>query len=426
MPAIRMRSLAPASLCLAHDTLAITLSLSYPHSDVPIHPFVRGCGRPVRRELRRRPSPLCAWAAGGWTGMACVEGWARRPSSHECGWGAWGWAGVAHAKEGWAVRAVPPLVCMDGVGLDAPSVLLRTRAGRGVWGWAGMARTKGWAHLPSSCVCRQGRAGRDVWGWAGDTCAEGDWGGCWEGRGRGAVGPCERSGPDTGEWPARPLCACEGAVAVNAGDRVVARDAGEGEEVDKGGGRRGGVLVPWTLWRKQVVPAKSVYVAQCHGLTLPHPHYPVLGLYSSRPPHPPICGCKTADTPPLPLYRAPPFVRRKRCTMIRGAQAIPPCLDHHVRAGPPPPGPSLPNICPIRVERVRMRARHPSPSLPVMVLPARCGTRLGSQLSNTENAEVICWEGVTRVVMTDRSWLRSTTHSGKGKVAVVGQTPRAH
>ncbi|KAH8983322.1 hypothetical protein EDB86DRAFT_2833988 [Lactarius hatsudake] len=35
-------------------------------------------------------------------------------------------------------------------------------------------------------------------------------------------------------------------------------------------------------------------------------------------------------------------------------------------------------------------------------------------------------EGVQQVVMTDRSWLHSTTHSGKGKVAVAGQTPRAH
>ncbi|KAH9005510.1 hypothetical protein EDB86DRAFT_3098556 [Lactarius hatsudake] len=44
MPAVRAHSLAPASLCLAHNTLAITLSLSYPHSDVPIHPFMRGRG----------------------------------------------------------------------------------------------------------------------------------------------------------------------------------------------------------------------------------------------------------------------------------------------------------------------------------------------------------------------------------------------
>ncbi|KAH8985509.1 hypothetical protein EDB86DRAFT_3246405 [Lactarius hatsudake] len=221
MPAVHARSLTPASLRLTHNTLAITLSLSYPHSNVPIHPFVCGRGGPVRGGLTCQPSPLCAWAAGGWTGVARAEGWACHPSSRECGRGAWGWAGVARAeegwavhavpplvcvdgagpcalsvllrtqagrgawgwagvacaKEGWAVRAIPPLACVDGAGLDAPSVLLCTRAGQGAWGWAGVARAKGWAHLPSSRVCGQGRAGRDAWGWAGDACAEGDWGG---------------------------------------------------------------------------------------------------------------------------------------------------------------------------------------------------------------------------------------------------------
>ncbi|KAH8990380.1 hypothetical protein EDB86DRAFT_2831141 [Lactarius hatsudake] len=64
--------------------------------------------------------------------------------------------------------------------------------------------------------------------------------------------------------------------------------------------------------------------------------------------------------------------------------------------------------------------------LSVTVLPAHCGTQLGSRLLNTENAKVVRWEGVMIVVMTDRSWLHSTTRSGKGKVAVAGQTLRAH
>ncbi|KAH9165280.1 hypothetical protein EDB89DRAFT_2077003 [Lactarius sanguifluus] len=50
MPTVRMRSLAPASLHLVHDTLAITLSLSHPRSDVPILPFMRSS--PTRVALR--------------------------------------------------------------------------------------------------------------------------------------------------------------------------------------------------------------------------------------------------------------------------------------------------------------------------------------------------------------------------------------
>ncbi|KAH9010400.1 hypothetical protein EDB85DRAFT_1902068 [Lactarius pseudohatsudake] len=207
-----------------------------------------------------------------------AAGWTRRPSPLRVRAAGLAWP----ARRGG--RTVPLLASVGGAGLDAPSVPLRTRAGRGTWGWAGMARAEGWAHRPSSRVC--GRGGARGAG-QGVAWAEGDWGGravlrAPAGRGQGDVPSCtpfprERGGADKGEgadvssfraeggcwgegrdWgaaagPRAPYLRAKGAAAVNAGDgrsgwvtysRVppfranVAAVTGEGEEVDEGGGRR--------------------------------------------------------------------------------------------------------------------------------------------------------------------------------------------
>ncbi|KAH9069675.1 hypothetical protein EDB83DRAFT_2580947 [Lactarius deliciosus] len=272
-------------------------------------------------------------------------------------------AGVARAEEDWAGgahgvglawpaqrggRTVTPLANAGrarGAGLCAPSLLLRA--------WAG----QGWTHCPSSCIRGQGgargvglvwpvrrggrtvpplayagRAGRGAWGWAGIACAEGDWGGhtvlrapagrgrddvpscapfppewgrCWEGRGQGAASPRDRGGPDMGEGPARPLSACEGTAAVNVGDRVgerlkTVRDAG-----------RGGVLV---LGRRDVMGMGPVLDPVAEASCACHVSY---WVHSFPLAHPFADARGQADTPPLPLHCAPPFVCRKRCTMGR-------------------------------------------------------------------------------------------------------------
>ncbi|KAH9039483.1 hypothetical protein EDB83DRAFT_2318434 [Lactarius deliciosus] len=241
---------------------------------IPPLACVGGAGLDAPSVLLRTRAGRGAW---GWAGVARAEGWAHRPSSRECGRGAWGWA----------VRAVPPLACVGGAGMDALSVLLRTRAGRGAWGWAGVARAKGWAHRPSSRVCGQGRAG------------------CWEGRGQGVASLRDCGGPDMGEGPACPLSACEGTAAVNAGDRVgerlkTARDAG-----------RGGVLV---LGWRDVMGMGPVLDPVAEASHACHVSY---WVHSFPLAHPFADARGQADTPPLPLHRAPPFVRRKRCTMGR-------------------------------------------------------------------------------------------------------------
>ncbi|KAH9161065.1 hypothetical protein EDB89DRAFT_1914111 [Lactarius sanguifluus] len=79
----------------------------------------------------------------------------------------WGWAGVA--------RAVPPLVCMGGAGLDAPSILLYVgRVGRVGLGWRGLC---GGVGAPSLLSHMRAGWGRVRGAGAGVTCAEGDWGG---------------------------------------------------------------------------------------------------------------------------------------------------------------------------------------------------------------------------------------------------------
>ncbi|KAH9018075.1 hypothetical protein EDB85DRAFT_1897358 [Lactarius pseudohatsudake] len=112
------------------------------------------------------------------------RGWTRRPSPLRAR--AAGLAWPAPRRTGLCALSLP---LRAWVGLDTPSVLLRTRAGRG-GGWAGVTRAEGVAHRPSSCYA--GGAGRGAWGWAGIACAEGDWGGhavlrARVGRGRGDV-----------------------------------------------------------------------------------------------------------------------------------------------------------------------------------------------------------------------------------------------
>ncbi|KAH9082182.1 hypothetical protein EDB83DRAFT_2547873 [Lactarius deliciosus] len=313
---------------------------------VPPLACVGGAGLDAPSVLLRTRAGRGAW---GWAGVARAEGWAHRPSSCECGRVAWGWAGVARAEEGWAVRAVPPLACVGGAGMDALSVLLRTRAGRGAWGWAGVARAKGWAHRPSSRVCGQGGAGEGPGRRALMRTLSARMGQMLGREGPGAAGPRDRGGPDMGEGPARPLSACEGTVAVNAGDRVgerltAARDAG-----------RGGVLV---LGRRDVMGMGPVLDPVAEASRACHVSY---WVHSFPLAHPFADARGQADTPPLPLHRAPPFVRRKRCTMGRVGPS--PVSGPPRSRGPAAPGPSLPNICPIRAERVRMRARRPGPSL---------------------------------------------------------------
>ncbi|KAH8985336.1 hypothetical protein EDB86DRAFT_2833141 [Lactarius hatsudake] len=171
MSAICARSLALALLCLVHDTLAITHSLSYLCSHVPILLFM--CGSPTQVALCPTSpayplcdSSTCTWVAlslilctpfgstpcvegvgctnplespevcrrggavGGWTGVAHMEGW-----------GAWGWAGVTHAKEGWAVCTIPPLVCMERAGLDVECARKRVRENS--WAEGGYKRKGG-------------------------------------------------------------------------------------------------------------------------------------------------------------------------------------------------------------------------------------------------------------------------------------------
>ncbi|KAH9018091.1 hypothetical protein EDB84DRAFT_1679406 [Lactarius hengduanensis] len=193
VPAVRARSLAPASLRLVHDTLAITLSLSHPRSDVPTLPFMRGS--PTRVALRSAPPrphtlratpPLSARARPSfrvpprapllWARRETREGWgtARRG----LGWrtdplipGAGGGggradsppcvrgrlAGVARAEEDWAVRAVPPLARVGGAGRAVRPLAYAGRAGRGL-GWRGPRGGGGAPSLLS--LCGRGGAGR--------------------------------------------------------------------------------------------------------------------------------------------------------------------------------------------------------------------------------------------------------------------------
>ncbi|KAH9021125.1 hypothetical protein EDB83DRAFT_2432192 [Lactarius deliciosus] len=143
VPAVRARSLALASLRLVHDTLAITLSLSHPRSDVHILPVVRGSPTglrsvPPRPHTLRVTPPLAL-------GLHC-------PSFRHTPCGG-GWAGCTDPLASPGVRRrgrVPraegadaptlPLACTGGGGLDwhgprgrvgAPSLLSRMRAGRG-------------------------------------------------------------------------------------------------------------------------------------------------------------------------------------------------------------------------------------------------------------------------------------------------------
>ncbi|KAH9009373.1 hypothetical protein EDB83DRAFT_2557481 [Lactarius deliciosus] len=129
------------------------------------------------------PPGARAWRGGGRADPPpCVRGrlaWSTRrggravpPLANEgrTRRGAWGWGGVARAEEDWAVRAIPPLACVD-----VPSVLLRTRAGRSAWDGLAWPARMGEHTVPP--LAYAGRARRGAWGWAGVACAEGDWGG---------------------------------------------------------------------------------------------------------------------------------------------------------------------------------------------------------------------------------------------------------
>ncbi|KAH9062609.1 hypothetical protein EDB83DRAFT_2315466 [Lactarius deliciosus] len=407
MPAVRARSLALASLRLVHDTLAITLSLSHPRSDVRIFPLVSGSPtqvalRPTSPAYPSRDSaharvassliPCSPFATpraeGARTDPLASPGVHRRGGVRKCRAGvarvegadaptvplanagmALGVGLVSRAEEGWAVRAVPPLACVGGAGLDAPSVLLRTQAGRGAWGWVGVARAEGWAHRPSSREC-----GRGTWGWAGVTraeegwaagrtvrplayagragrvglgwrgprggvgapsllsrmraerggagvaCAEGDRGGhavlrAPAGRGWGAAGPRERGDLDTGEGPARPLCVQRGGSGQCGGRR-------EGEEGDEGGGRREergwvywcqnwqGWVQLWTLWRMS---------PRSRGPAAPRPL--------------PAGARRTACPPQSPSAQATPAPPRPACVRKRTDGASSPAPPTHARGG---------------------------------------------------------------------------------------------
>ncbi|KAH9008228.1 hypothetical protein EDB83DRAFT_2323232 [Lactarius deliciosus] len=294
VPAVRTRSLTPASLRLVHDTLTITLSLSHPHSDVHILPVVRG-------------SP---------TGLRSVP-----PRPH-------------------TLRVTPPLA----LGLHRPSFRVPPSRACGVgWGAAGRGGVRGAGQASPapkgtgvgtlSSVRRQGGAGV--------TCPHAHpfrTNGADVGKG-GAAGPRERGGPDTGEGPARPLSACEGVAAVNAGDRVgerltMARDAGEGEEHR-----------PVLLRPRMGDPILTEMGSEATSEGSSHPHYIIHYI-------PPSCANSGTSTPPLlppPSSTSSPSPASRAA--IRSVRALPPCLGHHIRAGLLPPGPSLPNICPIRAER---------------------------------------------------------------------------
>ncbi|KAH9013378.1 hypothetical protein EDB83DRAFT_2321678 [Lactarius deliciosus] len=364
---------------------------------VPPLACVGGAGLDAPSVLLRTRAGRGAW---GWVGVARAEGWAHRPSSRECGRGTWGWAGVTRAEEGWVVCAVLPLACVGGAGLDAPSVLLRTRAGRGAWGWASVARAEGWAHHPSSRVCGRSGAGQASpapkgtgvgtlssvrrQGGAGATCprahpfrANGA-----DVRKGGAGGRQARANVVTqtrGKRTRAPY-ACEGAAAVNAGDGVGERlTIVHGGARCKGWGRGGrGGREEWS--RGDLILTELGSEGEGEGTAYirhrvqnwTHP----CQFWHQFTPSPPASRLPHLPLPPSPASRAavhygkslthsvPRIDRRRPFARIRHARALPPCLGHHVRAGPPPPGPSLPNICPIRAERVRTRARRPGPSLP--------------------------------------------------------------
>ncbi|KAH9039438.1 hypothetical protein EDB83DRAFT_2411651 [Lactarius deliciosus] len=182
VPAVRACSLAPASLRLVHDTLAITLSLSHPRSDVHILPVVRGSPTglrsvPPRPHTLRVTPPLALGLhrpsfrvppsrhtprGGGWAGRTdplASPGVRRRGGERKHR------AGVARVEGADALTL--PLACTGGGGPDWHGL---RRAGRGavrgiglvspaprraelcapslpLRAWAG----RGWTHHPSSC-----------------------------------------------------------------------------------------------------------------------------------------------------------------------------------------------------------------------------------------------------------------------------------
>ncbi|KAH9070968.1 hypothetical protein EDB83DRAFT_2313704 [Lactarius deliciosus] len=62
---------------------------------------------------------------------------------------AWGWGGVARTEEDWAVRAIPPLACVDGAARGwtcRPSSCKHGQGGARGMGWRGL---RGWVSTPS-------------------------------------------------------------------------------------------------------------------------------------------------------------------------------------------------------------------------------------------------------------------------------------
>ncbi|KAH9026133.1 hypothetical protein EDB85DRAFT_1893550 [Lactarius pseudohatsudake] len=344
VPAVRARSLAPASLRLVHDTLAITLPLSHPRSDVPTLPFVRGSPTRVAPRSASPAHPSCDSARRSRSG--CIAPRPVYPLRHTLRGG--GWAGrtdpLASPRErgrGGVRKRRAGVARAEGV--DAPTLPLACAGG-----WAGVARAAGWAHRPSPCVRGRGGAGRAVrplayagrvghvglgwrgprggvgapsllsrmwagrgaWGWAGVAWAEGDWGGravlrAPAGRGRGDVPSCapfprERGGADKGEGADVSSFRAEGGCWGEGRDRGAAagprapylRAKGEAAVNAGDGRRRGGAsgdgkrdLQNWVVVRAPVAEASRA----CHGPELdPSPlQYPSVPIpLSSRLPPP--------------------------------------------------------------------------------------------------------------------------------------------
>ncbi|KAH8979022.1 hypothetical protein EDB83DRAFT_2327238 [Lactarius deliciosus] len=132
--------------------------------------------------------------------------------------------------------------------------------------------------------------------------------------------------------------ACEGAAAVNAGDRVGERLTivhGGAQCRGRGRGGRGG-REEWS--RGDLILTELGSEGEGEGSrTGPIP----ANSGTSSPPLLP---------PPASLIYLFPFPCITRHRALWGTCALPLCLGHHVHMGLTPPGPSLPNICPIRVE----------------------------------------------------------------------------